>query len=700
MQERRRLEGWSRSFRGILTLWFVYLFTPFGALIDNAHGQDETLPVAKDAQEEEIDQDSLQETKDQIEAYKERLRQIDKKILELEVDNAQIGSTKPWPPLDPELPTDEWLRAIQSAQTPSIAELVNGLEKVGVRLVRTKTLVPTLGGDKGWLEVLIGAVHQNGLQTDPNANVRLRYSVILGGGTVTTTRGGKPIGTYGAYSLRTDVSLVLPARVLRGDAIYHADAEIAHVSAITMLPAEPNAAFLAQHLKTVTSQFFAKARADQRKPSQANPWTSSQLVGDPEVSQAYKTRFDQSFRKRRSELDAGLYTLGGFGAVQAKATHPGGIPKMEPILKANALNERWVHFLGEAGIPFGVGSAPTLRHDWILSRFPQEGPLKGAVACASRTAVLETDCLGVLNGQFVRFAGMSWVDRSETKLALAGNEHDPLWQNLNQSMRNVIAQVNTGRSVRLLAPHADTPAIAAALKRCKRADVPDVVVEQLANRIARILEGEPLITPQIRSRWILDDGGKPYYNLAAVGDARRADLIPRSAQEAVGRAINRVQYEDPIALYAFDRPFSYSKDGDYVKLPEEFAQRFPYPRATGGGSLYQERVVDGWKAAGELARYYAKDHKAALGALSSYRKILQESQVLIVSYHDATAGPDAAGSIYFFWYRSAPSDWKQRLPTLPQGQGLNRIGPPCELAPDHLAEAKRMLRLYQEDLAR
>jgi len=632
---------------------------------------------------------------DEIEA---KIKQLDLENIRLAIQSTQLGSSEPWPPSDFEGTAQELWTAVEQAQPISIADLTKGLERVAVRLSRTTSLVPVLGGDKGWLEVIVPAIYGEGLIADPRADVEMRYLIQLGGGTVTTTRGGQPAGQYGAYSLRTEVSLALPARILRGASIHHADVELGHITAITALPEVPSPPFLKQHLEAVTGQLLAKVRADTRKPVGTNPWIAQASNG--EELETWAKKFRASYTDRRANLDAGLFELGGFSEVQAKATYAGNIPKMDDILQKGALNARWTHFLGEAGIPFGIQGTPSLRHDWILSRHTNGGPLQGAIACASRTALQDNECLAMLDGRYLRYSGASWVDRSQTKMVLKGNEYEGLWQNLNQTMRNVIVRTQTGQSGALLAPHKDTAAIFDALQRVKRTNVPDTVTRQLANRIARILDGETVIPDRIRNNWVMQVDGKPWYNLAAVGEARRAGLIPANVQEAVRRAINRVQYEDPIALFGFDQPFLHSRDGDYVILPEEYSQRFAYPRPSGAGSLYSEQVLDGWGAVTKLARYYSDDRRAALAKIQEHRPQLAASQALMVSYHDPSAGPDAAGSIYFFWYRKAPKGWKQLLPTLPKGQGLHRIGPACELAPDYIGEAKQLLRLYQEDLAR
>ncbi len=633
-----------------------------------------------------------------LQALDDQIKKLDKEIIELSIQATQIGSADPWPPQDLAGSAQELAAAVQAAPAVSAAELLEGLDRVAVRVSRSTTLVPVLRDDRGWLEVIVPTLYEHGLTADPSADVEMRYLVQLGGGVVTTSRGGQKVGQYGAYSLRTDVSLALPARVQRPDGWYMADVEIGHITAITALPEIPSAEYLRQHLNAVTEQVLAKIRANTYRPQGENPWGPGE--DDPATIEAWAESLRASFCDRRSALNAGLHSLGGFTMVNAKPTHPGGISELKDILELGALNVRWGHFLREAGLVFGLRANPALQHDWILSRYPQEGPLQGAIACASRTAVIDRDCLAMWNGRYVRYAGPSWVDRSQTKMALAGNVAEPLWQNLNQTMRNVIRQVLTGRSGELLDPHPDTPAIVAALERVQRADLPPIVTVQLASRIGRILDGESAITPAYRNRWIQQVDGKPIYNLAAIGDARRAELVPSHVQQALRRALDRVQYEDPIALLAFDRPFSHNREGNYVRLPEDFLQRFQHPRPSGGGALYSERVVDGWTAVSQLADYYAKNAKLAKASLSGVKDMLREHEVLLATYHDPKDGPSAAGSLYFFWYRQAPENWKQLLPKLPQGQGLHRMGPPCHLAPDYLREADSLLQRYQEDLAR
>jgi len=637
-------------------------------------------PIQDSARNQDLER-QLQENQALIDALNEQ-------IIDAGVEISILGGGGPWPTPDPELSDDDLTMALTTAPARSVAELVGGLKQVEIALARSTTLIPIVGEDREWLRPVVRALVNRDVQPEPGADVELQVLVTLGGGEVTTRSNGRPIGTYGAYTLRTDVGLVLPARVLRGIDVLHAETELVHLTSLTVLSSKPTKENVVANLDAIIGQLFEKAAADQRRPRRSSWGAWSAVVSDAAA------KFRDSYRGSDDELDSGVNRLAGFQSVVVNPVISEGLLELQDVFKPGVLPARWARGLAAGGVSAELAEGPFLRHDWIVSRYGGTDALQGAVGGASRVAVFEDDCLALLNGEYVRYSGISYVDRSSTTIALWGDVRQTLLEQLDQQILSVATVMRTGGPETFFAEHRHAAAVANFLRPRARTEVPEFVVKQLANRIALALEAEPGIPADIRSKWLEERNGAPYYRLDRAGEARSAGLIPSRVQDAIRETIYRIEFTDPIALHAFDSPFRYDLEGDYTKLPAEYPRHFKGPRPAGAGVLTDEVVVNGEAGAHQISRAYS-GNRAALGR---YAETFQSHQILVAHYTDEGSEPGDALSEYYFWYRAAPDNWKAILAELPSGQGRHRIGPACTGAPATIGQAESQLRAYQAEL--
>ncbi len=239
--------------------------------------------------------------------------------------------------------------------------------------------------------------------------------------------------------------------------------------------------------------------------------------------------------------------------------------------------------------------------------------------------------------------------------------------------------------------HIDTPAVMNYLNPLARTRVPRSVLIKVADNIARTLAAEPGIPEPYRRSWIDTRSGKPVYRLNQVGNARWAGQVPASVQKAVRKAIDRISYQDPIGLFAFDNPFSYNRDRKTLSphYPKRFSTRMP----ASTGAITGEWLISGADGLFDISRLY----QGKPFSIEKHRRILEKYQILAASY---SRNQGRAVSYHYFWFEKAPPGWKEILKDLPQGQGLEKIGPPVSMAPDHINKAASMIYGYKaEDAA-
>lgn len=238
--------------------------------------------------------------------------------------------------------------------------------------------------------------------------------------------------------------------------------------------------------------------------------------------------------------------------------------------------------------------------------------------------------------------------------------------------------------------HKDTPAVINYLRPLARTQVPEEVLIEVADLIARTIAAEPNISAQRRRLWIDTRSGKPVYELDQVGGARWAGRVPWQVKAALKRAIQRIQYQDPIGLYAFNNPFSYDRNRN--KLSKNYPKRFRDRKPANSGAITGEWVLNGADGLFFISQLY----QGKPFSIEKHRDVLKKYQLLAASYSQDSG---RMVSYHFFWFDKAPPNWNTVLKDLPQGQGLEKIGPPVAQAPDTLTKASSMIFKYKAAVA-
>ncbi|MCP4338772.1 MAG: hypothetical protein GY799_07760 [Desulfobulbaceae bacterium] len=236
----------------------------------------------------------------------------------------------------------------------------------------------------------------------------------------------------------------------------------------------------------------------------------------------------------------------------------------------------------------------------------------------------------------------------------------------------------------------NTQAVMNYLRPLARTQVPENVLIEVADLIARTIAAEPAISARRQKTWINKRSGKPVYELDQVGESRWAGQVPWQVQEALKRAIHRIQYQDPIGLYAFSNPFSYDRNRN--KLSKNFPKRFKDRKPANSGAITGEWVLSG----ADGLFFISQLNQGKPFSIEKHRDVLKKYQLLAASYSQDSG---RTVSYHFFWFDKAPPNWNTILKDLPQGQGLEKIGPPVAQAPDTLTEASSMIFKYKAAVA-
>lgn len=146
---------------------------------------------------------------------------------------------------------------------------------------------------------------------------------------------------------------------------------------------------------------------------------------------------------------------------------------------------------------------------------------------------------------------------------------------------------------------------------------------------------------------------------------------------------------DPIGIHAFNNPFSYDRES--IQLSKYYSWRLRNKRPGGAGSITGEWILEG----GDGLFYVSRLYQGKSFSIEKYRDVLKKYQILAATYSEENGRPGGTSSYYFFWFEKAPPNWKNILKVLPQGQGLENIGPPVIQAPDYINEAESMVSSYK-----
>lgn len=622
----------------------------------------------------------------QLEELERQNKELDdateRALRSLEVSALQLGSSEPWPPVDPEHADPEGFRAaVLAAPRLPAAALLERAPEVSVDL-SWSTNVSELLDERELLLELVGAVREAGRATSPKAIPRLDVKLWLD--PVRFDFGDMGRGVESFYVVTCEALFVLPARVLRGERVHHTRVQAGMALQQTLRPGAPERTVVAEVLRAAIAQLFASMAAETEATVRAagEPDVWSLWLADAALAGERQAAFTAAFRDE-PQLAPGFQDLPGLRWTGARY-HGAERQDETRSLSGDELAASWRGLLAERRVPVDLPAGPDLLHDVILVFGPGSN-FAYDVGLTSRVALRDRDCLAVLGGGLVRIDGETYSD-SEILYSVETAVVHVLERALKQSREDFFAALGP----RPMPPHPDGPAVAAFLRTCERLPVPEDTLAALSDRIARTLAEAPGIPAGLRAEWILENDGQRIYYLPYVGGARSGSRIPGSVQRAVEQAIDELERSDPLAFWAFEHPFSSARNYP-VALPEGYADYFTRVRPSGPGALRQVQVLEAREYARRRILYL--DDAAKEGAwakLSELEATLKSARVLACDY----IPPDGDMNLTYqraFWYGLVPPSWDVLRGSLPDEFPLKSVGDPRRVAPDTLAEADAAL---------
>lgn len=596
-------------------------------------------------------------------------RQLDEQRLEFETTSALIGGSEPWPRPEPELTAEAWKEAVTNAPPVPIGRILEASETVRLSVSATPNIRETLDGNRGILGAVVRAAVGAGVHTDPDSELELRVELLLGETTYTFSSGGSETVHY----LQTHHELLLPARVLRGDAVAHVPLVMVLSTPTRFWSRAPSATDLTGAITASVGELLGYVGGVTTAPAAAaTPWI--EWIGDD--ADARRREWQDSFVEKRRDLDGALELVTG-------------VRRIEPW--DEAWRPEWERALNSSGFRSGVGEAPDLRGELFFTSYSSNSRLDGGGVLTARSRLFERDAIAWIDGRYFRVAGSSIVQVSPTRFASSNDLGSATNEVQRSAMDEFMRALGHGGNRAGQVPHDWAPLVATFLRKRPRTELPDEFIDDLANRVAFAIAGAEGIPHEWKEKWIERRVTPHYFNLPRVGDARRAELVPRSVQEATRQMIDALVFADPLAFFAFDEPWSYNAYGSY-QVPERFVELLESPRPSGAGAL--ERVwVDGAdSAAWDLADSYGQKAAYKL-AQAGLREVFGDHRILVCYYCPAD-GNRAFSTLRYFWYEDAPEGWKDVLATLAPEIRMDRIGPPTELPPKYLQEADERIGAY------
>lgn len=656
---------------------FVSLITLIALLAPHAAAQDVPSQEELDRRRKELDE--LKRANDEL------ARAAEREVIVAEATLARLGGTLPWPPADPVTADDAaWRAALLGAEGLSAARAFETAPVLRIQVSRSRDVAVLFADDQDLTIEAVAAVHRAGRRTHPDRVLTLHLGV----------------GLVGSDQLTGEARLTLPARVLRGTDIQHAQIELASfVDVRTQSLPTTRADVLACFDRTL-SGLFVKARSSASAPVSTGAWEA--WLGDAARAAERRTLFEASARSEE-ELATGLEDLAGVNRVIVLVPPAAGAEASLSATRSESLRLHWLGLLEVAKIGAGTAAAPDLVHEvtWApaIADAPPAAGGRAKIGLWSRLSLHEADCLAVLDQRWVRVAGASWSSHGGKRALPSSDAGTPesdeaVAQLLRESALETLEQLRAARahgSQPAVPPHPDGEAVAAFLRTRARLEVPGNVLADYSNLIARTLAEAPGIPASLRGEWFLQIDGRRQYFLPYVGGARSGTAVPRSVQSAVRAAIDRIVLADPVAGIAFYDIWMHDRGYRRPLLPDDFAAALRAPRPSGAGALRNVAVVDAYEFAGKcLSRTDAPRGGALDQALISLRAGLAGARVLECEYipEDASTSYTLVRS---FWYRSAPADWSATASRLPADFPLRTTGAARDSAPRTLADAERAL---------
>lgn len=617
---------------------------------------------------------AAQETDEDFPTQLERLgREMEARQLDFEKLGATIGGIEPWPRPDPELAFAVWGDAVLAAERVTAEQVLERSETVKLSVARNPTVQELFEDQEDLLGTVVEAVIAGGRHTDPDSEVKLYMTLLLGKVGYSFSRGGQSTGSEQMHYLQITASLVLPARVLRAGAVRHVPLDLVNTIRTRMWPEKPGRADVKAEMTAAAKKLFDSVR-EKSTPVPAGPGVWGPWIGDLAQSNLRFDAWNEAFQERSWKLDPALDAVPGFHEL---------LPWNE------AYRPAWNRALAASGFSTGLLDAPDLRGELFFDPYTGGQRLNGGGILMARSIVVERDAVAVLGGRYVRVAGASFVDVTSPRFALENQVSRMTGEVQQIGIQEFLAELGHGGDRAGQLRHQDADLVASYLRTRQRVELPDEFVDGVANRIALALDRAVDIPDSWKTRWKAPAGRDPMYYLASVGDARHAELVPGNVQEAVRRVIDELTLADPLGLYAFDQPWHHDRSRRKNELPEGFVDLLSPPRPSGAGALERLYVDTAASAAWDLAASYGQ--KDLFRTVQANLSSTFEGQRILVCSYIPGDGDVQWTTQRFFWYGTEPEGWDELVKTLPEKIRMDRIGPARKLPPKYVGEADELI---------
>lgn len=672
-----------------------------------------SVPVAQDLPKPEDIERRARELEELKRRNAELQREAARQVYDAEATLARLGGTRPWPPPDPSADSiASWRDALRAAPRVSGAEIAALVPVLRLQASRSAGVQALFANDQEFMTSLVEAVHLAGHRTHPDRVATLRIGV-----SAELSSDGEAQATV----VHSEVLLVAPARVLRGAYVHHAEVQLAYGSDLRVVSAAPTQSDVRTSVQRAVVNVFANLARASAPARDASPWDA--WLADDSRAADCRVAFESS-RRGEAELNAGLENVVSFAGLDLDLSQQHEADAALVRARSVELQDHWRGLLEAAGLAIAsapaisgasnseanssvvLANAPTLVHALQLDAPTPGGAPVALRAVASRLAVREGECLTTLGGDWLRVRGDSCAFTGLYTLAAADkasdSENERAASTLEQRVR-AAGRVAAGDALKRLMdgrarggappvpPHPDGEAVASFLRTRAMVEVPESVLIDLSNLIARILAESPGIPASMRAEWIVEYDGRRWLDLPQVGQARSGTALSRSVRDAVDRAVDRVTLADPMALAAFYDIWMHDRGYRRPVLPDGFGEQLRGRRPSGGGALLGVQVLGAFDFAMEHVRRLERSERAPhVAALDAIRAQLADARVLVCEYIPADGNLSYALE-RALWYRSAPANWSELAAKLPSGQPLSWIGPAQSSAPATLREADALL---------
>ncbi len=635
--------------------------------------------TVKDPGQEKLDR----QVEDLNREHEKFLEQSAKTMRALEASLINLGSLEPWPAVDPVFDDSAaWRQALLAAPELSGAELLSRFDELSVSYRWLDAVVEVLPLEN-YLDTIIQAVHAAGKRTHPASVARLKVELHLLPVHMNMSAAGLVDEVY--HIIYCDSQLVVPARVLRGEDLHYAQVAVEFSAYMQVGPGVAQRPALEQAVSGSIAGLFQKlANKPQEAATGAGPWAN--WLADTQVQEQRLRVFRESYCDER-ELAAGLTKLAGLGSITTRFVGTENHVETQAF-QASDLRAGWEDRFRLWEVPVGLAEGPQLVQHVLVGSVPGANDRRVG-GLFSRVALRERDCLVVLGGTFARVSGETY---SANKAGIAVEK--AMQQGLDAALEDTHSRLleAIGRFGKApLPPHPDAAAVAAYLRPKARLAVPEKALMDLSNRIAHRFASEPGIPSDMRANWFHGQGAERVFVLSAAGNARSGTSVYRSAREAIDRVIDGLTLEDPLALWAFEQPWSTNYDYP-VSLPEEYGKYFTRTRPSGKGALRQVQVMVARELANRLMNRMDRDAIPALRSkLSELEPRLAQHKILVCEYIPED-GSLSYTLPHYFWYRAAPGGWNEIAAGLSEDFPLKRVGFQRATAPDYLKDVNAPIR--------